>query len=132
MLTKEITLCGRQVTLAYCYATEIAYKDMSDEYIADYIKEAVARIQKETDPDVKKTIYAILACMLAYYQSRGEEAPLTDTDLMNDAKPAELGTAIFTIIGMRMDFYHVPKGEPEDKATTTDGSPSGKEDGSKN
>jgi hypothetical protein len=69
--------------------------------------------------------------MLAYYQSRGEEAPLTDTDLMNDAKPAELGTAIFTIIGLRMDFYHVPKGEPEE--TVPSGSPAGtKEDGSKN
>jgi hypothetical protein len=112
MLTKEITLCGKVVTLAYCYATEIAYKDLSDENIADYIKEAVACIQKETDPDVKHTIYAILACMLAYYQSRGEDAPLTDTDLMNEAKPAELGTAIFTIIGLRMDFYHVPKDEP--------------------
>jgi hypothetical protein len=68
--------------------------------------------------------------MLAYYQSRGEEAPLTDTDLMNDAKPAELGTAIFTIIGLRMDFYHVPKGEPAD--TVPSGSPAGTEDGSKN
>ena len=130
MLQKEITLCGRQVTLAYCYATEIAYKDLSDENIADYIKEAVACIQQETDPDVKHTIYAILACMLAYYQSRGEEAPLTDTDLMNDAKPAELGTAIFTIIGLRMDFYHVPKDEPAD--TVSSGSAAGSEEGSKN
>lgn len=132
MLTKEITLCGKVVTLAYCYATEIAYKDISDENIADYIKEAVACIQKETDPDVKHTIFAILACMLAYYQSRDEDSPLTDTDLMNDAKPAELGTAIFTIIGLRMDFYKVPKGEPEEKPES-DGSPAGtKEDGSKN
>ncbi len=130
MLQKEITLCGRQVTLAYCYATEIAYKDLSDENIADYIKEAVACIQQETDPDVKHTIYAILACMLAYYQSRGEEAPLTDTDLMNDAKPAELGAAIFTIIGMRMDFYHVPKDEPAD--TVSSGSAAGSEDKGKN
>ena len=130
MLQKEITLCGRQVTLAYCYATEIAYKDLSDENIADYIKEAVACIQKETDPDVKRTIYAILACMLAYYQSRGEEAPLTDTELMNEAKPAELGTAIFTIIGMRMDFYHVPKDEPAD--TVSSGSAAGSEDKGKN
>ena len=130
MLTKEIILCGKQVTLAYCYATEIAYKDMSDENIADYIKEAVACIQKETDPDVKRTIYAILACMLAYYQSRGEEAPLTDTELMNEAKPAELGTAIFTIIGMRMDFYHVPKDEPAD--TVSSGSAAGSEDKGKN
>ena len=132
MLTKEITLCGKAVTLAYCYATEIAYKDLSDENIADYIKEAVACIKQETDPDIKHTIYAILACMLAYYQSRGEEAPLTDTDLMNDAKPAELGTAIFTIIGLRMDFYRVPKGEPKDAATTTDASPSGTEEQGKN
>lgn len=130
MLQKEITLCGRQVTLAYCYATEIAYKDLSDENIADYIKEAVACIQKETDPDVKHTIYAILACMLAYYQSRGEDAPLKDTDLMNEAKPAELGAAIFTIIGLRMDFYHVPKDEPAD--TVPSGSAAGSEEGSKN
>ena len=130
MLTKEITLCGKVVTLAYCYATEIAYKDLSDENIADYIKEAVACIQKETDPDVKRTFYAILACMMAYYQSQGKEAPLTDTDLMNEANPAELGTAIFTIIGLRMDFYHVPKGEPAD--TVPSGSPAGTEDGSKN
>ncbi len=130
MLTKEITLCGKVVTLAYCYATEIAYKDLSDENIADYIKEAVACIQKETDPDVKHTIYAILACMLAYYQSQGKEAPLTDTDLMNDAKPAELGTAIFTIIGLRMDFYHVPKDEPAD--TVPSGSAADSEDKGKN
>ena len=131
MITKEITLCGKHVMLAYCYATEIAYKDLSDENIADYIKEAVACIQQETDPDVKRTIYAILACMLAYYQSRGEEAPITDTDIMNYAKPAELGTAIFTIIGLRMDFYHVPKDEPAD--TVPSGSAAGdKEDNGKN
>lgn len=130
MLTKEITLCGRQVTLAYCYATEIAYKDRSDENIADYIKEAVACIQQETDPDIKHTIDAIVACMLAYYKSQGKEAPLTDTDLMNDAKPAELGTAIFTIIGLRIDFYHVPKDEPAD--TVPSGSAAGSEEQGKN
>ena len=51
---------------------------------------------------------------------------------MNAAKPAELGTAIFTIIGLPRDFYKVPKGEPEEKQAS-DGSPAGtKEDGSKN
>lgn len=127
MLTKKITLCGKVVTLAYCYATEIAYKDLSDENIADYFKEAIACIQKEIDPDVKHTIYAIIACMLAHYQSRGEDAPLKDTDIMNDAKPAEIGAAIFTILGLRMDFYHVPKDEPQDTITTHS-----TEDGQKN
>ena len=26
MIKKEVTLCGKQVTLAYCFATEIGYK----------------------------------------------------------------------------------------------------------
>jgi predicted Zn-dependent peptidase len=61
--------------------------------------------------------------MMAYYNSRGEEAPLKSEDIMNDAKPAEIGMAIFSIVNMRSEFYHVPKDEPEDLAP--DGSPVG-------
>lgn len=121
MITKEITLCGKHITLAYCYATEIAYKDLSGENISDYIQEAVTCIQqKSNDPDTKRTIFAILACMLAYYQSKGEDAPLKDSDLMNEADPMEIGNAIITIVGMRMDFYHIPKGEPQDPEPKTE------------
>lgn len=126
MITKEITICGKVVTLAYCYATEIAYKDLSDCDMADYIQEAMDSIKDERDPDIKRTIYAILACMIAYYQSRGEEMPILDTDLMNNAKPAEIGIAIFTIIDLRMQFYRVPNGEPADKT------PAESDGGSKN
>jgi hypothetical protein len=114
MITKEITLCSRQVNIGYCYATEIAYKDLADENITDYIKEAIDCIQQQRDPDPKKTILAIIACMMAYYNSRDEEAPLKSEDLMNEAKPAEIGMAIITIVNMRAEFYRVPKGEPED------------------
>lgn len=131
MLTKEITLCGKPVKLGYCYATEIAYKDMSDENIADYIKDAVTCIQQKNDPDVKHTIHAILSSILAYYEDP-EKAPVTDRDIMRDATPEELGTAIFTIIGLRMDFYHVPKGEPEEKPASDGFHDGTKEEGSKN
>ena len=40
MITREVTLCGKQVTLAYCYATEIAYKDLTNE---DIIKDLGTR-----------------------------------------------------------------------------------------
>ena len=123
MITKEITLCSRQVNIGYCYATEIAYKDLTDENIFDYIKEAIDCIKQERDPDPKKTIFAIIACMMAYYNSHDEEAPLKSEDLMNEAKPAEIGMAIITIVNMRAEFYRVPKGEPED---TTPGGKKGK------
>ena len=114
MITKEITICGKQVTLAYCYATEIAYKDLSDEDMFDYAKAAVEAIQAQRDPDIKKTILAIIACMMAYYED-ADKAPVRDSEIMKQATPVEVGTAMLTILSMRNDFYHVPNGEPEDK-----------------
>ena len=119
MITRDITICGKPVTLAYCYATEIAYKDLSDENIGEYINEAVDCIQKGTDPDVKRTILAILACMLAYYNSKKEDTPIEFEELMSNISPSEFATAIITVLDMRIEFYHVPAGEPTDKKDGT-------------
>ena len=114
MIKKEITLCSKQVTLAYCYATEIAYKNMTNEDMFDYAKEAVEAIQNQRDPDIEKTIYAILACMMAYYED-ADKAPVKDSEIIKQATPVEIGTAMLTILSMRSEFYHVPKDEPEEK-----------------
>ena len=114
MITKEITICGKAVTLAYCYATEIAYKNMTNEDMFDYIQKAVEAIQNQRDPDIEKTIYAILACIMAYYED-ADKAPVKDSEIMKQATPVEIGTAMLTILSMRSEFYHVPKDEPEDK-----------------
>ena len=124
MITKEITICGKAVTLAYCYATEIAYKDLADEDMLDYAKHALESIQAQRDPDIKRTIFAIIACMMAYYED-AEKAPVKDSDIMKEATPVELGTAMLTILSLRNDFYHVPSGEPEDKPASS-GSPAEK------
>lgn len=118
MITKEITLAGKPVTLGYCYATEIAYKDLSGEDITTILQETLAAVNDQPPrmPDGKRSIYLVLAAVMAYYQSKDEEsAPIKDTDLMNDATPLELGTAIGAIITMRSQFYSIPNGEPEDK-----------------
>ena len=83
----------RTVTMGYCYATEIAFKDLAGQDISDFLTEALPLIQENKMPDIKKSIYAILSCMIAYYQSIGEEPPIKDTDLMNAATPLEIGTA---------------------------------------
>jgi hypothetical protein len=57
----------------------------------------------------------VLAAATAYYLSKDEDAPIKDTDLMNDTTPLELGTALGTIINLWAKFYNIPKGEPEDK-----------------
>lgn len=120
MITKEITICSKQVTLAYCYATEIAYKNMTNEDMFDYIQKAVEAIQNQRDPDIEKTIYAIIACMMAYYED-ADKAPVMDSEIMKHATPVEIGTAMLTILSMRSEFYHVPKDEPEDKPASGKG-----------
>jgi hypothetical protein len=115
MITKEITLCGKQVTVAYNYATEIAYKNMSDEDIFDYVNQTIEAIQQGKDPDAEKSMKFIYSAMISYSEKQKQEVPIEMEELMNDITPTEFATAILTIIDMRSDFYHVPAGEPEDK-----------------
>ena len=127
MITREVTLCGKQVTLAYCYATEIAYKDMANEDIIKYIRYAIECIQKEEDPDIKQSVFAIVACMIAYAQSKDvEETPVTDKELMLHMSAIELGKAILAIISMRLEFYKVSDQEPGEKKTEKKGKGKGK------
>lgn len=116
----------RTATMGYCYATEIAFKDLAGQDITDFVAEALPLIQDNKMPDIKKTICAIQSCMIAYYESIGEEPPVKGTDLMNEATPLEIGTALATMIGLRAKFYQIPAGEPEDKATVSEASASGK------
>ena len=87
---------------------------MCNEDMFDFTKHAIESIQAERDPDIEKTIYAIIASMMAYYEEK-DKAPIKDTDLMKEAKPVEIGTAMLAIPSMRAEFYHVPTGEPEEK-----------------
>jgi hypothetical protein len=115
MITKEITILGKQVTLAYRYATEISYKILSDEDIIDFGQEVVEKIQHEQMPDIRKTIFLILASMQSYYESKSEKCPIEDKELMYECTPQEIGVALGTIIALRSQFYHVPSDEPKEK-----------------
>ena len=114
MKYKEITICGKQVTLGYCYATEISFKILTDIDIHDFFTEASKCLNEQPArmPDTRNTIYLIIAAMQAYCQSKDEDVlPVTDKQLMFEATVDDISTALFTIISLRMDFYHLPAGE---------------------
>lgn len=124
MNAKEITICGKQVTLAYCYATEISYKILADQDILNFMQEVSDALQAEPQqmPDIRKTIFLLLASMQSYYDSlpagqdgQKPQPPVTDEDLMYHCTPQDLGVALGTILGLRSQFYHLPSDEPEEK-----------------
>ena len=112
MKQKETTLCGKTVNLAYCYATEIAFRELTDSDINDFVAEAVDAVSANRMPDIKKTICTLLASMMACYD---DKLPVTDKELMDEATPTEVGTALGIVLSLRMDFYKLPSGEPEEK-----------------
>lgn len=115
MKHQKITIAGKTFEIAYCYATEIAYRDIAGEDMDAFMPEISQSIQNEHLPDPKKTIYLILAAAMAYATAKDEETPIKDVDLMTEATPMELGSALGTFLTLRSQFYILPSGEPEDK-----------------
>lgn len=114
MKSKTITIQGKDVTLGYCHATEIGYKLLSDEDVADFVAHVIECFENKKEPDKQKTIYLIIAALKAYSEWKDVPAGITDRDLLYEANPIETGTALGTILNLRSEFYHVPTGEPVD------------------
>lgn len=112
MKTKEITLCGKQVTLAYCFATEIAFKKFTGDNIDSF---------EPSNPE--HVIFIILSAIVSFYQQKDEEAPIQDKDLLYNTKPAELVTALTEVMQLRAAWYEIPKGDNTD-ATVSEASAS--------
>ena len=103
MTTKTITIAGKEVTLAYCYATEIAFRKYTGESIDKF---------DATNPE--HVLYIIISAIIAWSQSKGEEPAIKDDELMYNTKPKELIDALTEIFHLRAEWYEVPAGEPDD------------------
>lgn len=110
MKTKEITLCGKQVTLAYCFATEIAFQ-----------KYTGVGLDKFDAMNPEHVIYIVLAALLSYYEGEKLEIPVKDTDLMYHATPTELTTALTEVFTLRNEWYEVPKGDEKEEPADKEG-----------
>ena len=104
MKTKEITLCGKQVMVAYCFATEIAFKKFTGVNLDEF---------DATNPE--HIIYIILSAIATYYQHEGTDAPVKDENLTYDVQPRELIDALNEVLKLRADWYQLPKGDKKDE-----------------
>lgn len=117
MLTDTTTIAGKEVTLAYCYATEIAYKELTDTDIADFIPTIEQAFKTNRLPDIKATTSLIMSAHMAYMQAQGKDTAddITFNDFVCDATPTEIATALGKVLVLYAKFYHIPLGEPADK-----------------
>lgn len=120
MIKETTKIAGIDVTLGYCFATELNYRNLADEEIADYFKKAFSCIQEGKDPDTDKSIRLVLASVHSYYdsihQGEGDHIyPINERTLVFETAPDELMKAVITIVNLRNKFYKMPEGESEEK-----------------
>lgn len=108
MEQSKITIAGREVGAAYCYAAEIAFRNYTGVNVAELDTKNPAHI-----------LYLIIAAVFAYYNAnKDEKMPITDNDVLTEASPTEIAGAAKAILDMMADWYHVPHGEagPDSKS----------------
>jgi hypothetical protein len=130
MKKKKVKIAGKQVWLAYCYATELAFYDMTDTDINDFFKEFFSQNKEEDEEEKKKKesrklkliLYAIFAAAFSYSESVEKDCEIDHKTLMFHAKPSEITEAFSCVIELRNEWYKLP----------SDDKPKKDEDGEKN
>ena len=119
MNAKTITICGKDVELLYCAATETGYESISGQsceiFIPEISKDEKGKEQIRMRATTRDYIQLAVAAVIAAYTRKGEDAPVTADDILYNATSQEVTQLITTVIELRNAWYLVPSIiKPED------------------
>ena len=119
MNAKTITICGKDVELLYCAATETGYESISGQsceiFIPEISKDNKGKEQIRMRATTRDYIQLAVAAVIAAYTRKGEDAPVTADDILYNATSQEVTKLITTVIELRNAWYQVPSViKPED------------------
>ena len=115
MNTKEITICGKQVKMIYCPATENGFEDLTNKSIRVFVptfgkdEEGNDIIVEPAKAHIGDFISLACAGIIAAYAKDKQDAPITPEDILYNATPMERNDMITTIVELRAEWYGVPK-----------------------
>ncbi|MBR5879563.1 MAG: hypothetical protein IKY91_08385 [Akkermansia sp.] len=111
---RTIKICGVDVALRYCAATETGYESMTDKPIGVFIptigkdEEGKDVIVKPAAATMRDYLYLALAAIVAAYGRRNENAPLDSKEILYDATPEEVTLLVTTVAELRNEWYAIP------------------------
>ena len=119
MNAKTITICGKDVEMLYCAATETGYESISGQsceiFIPEINKDKKGKEQIRMRATTRDYIQLAVAAVIAAYTRKGEDAPVTADDILYNATSQEVTKLITTVIELRNAWYQVPSViKPED------------------
>ena len=109
-----IKICGKEVKMIYCAATENGYEDLSNKSISVFVPEFGKDdegndiIVKPAQAHIGDFVTLAVAGIVAYYAKNKQEVPITAEEILYDAKPVERNELIAEIVRLRTEWYNVP------------------------
>jgi hypothetical protein len=114
MTQRKITICGKEIDIFYCAATEKGFEQMSDKTISVFWPTFKQNEQGETVLDQMPTaktgdyLYLAIAGIVAadtYFDRKG----IDTNDILFNATPEERNLLVQTIAELRDEWYGIPK-----------------------
>lgn len=97
MNERTIKICGQEVTLRYCAATETGFESLQ------------AKSVSEINFNSSEDLIALGVCaIVASYSYRDEQPPIDSKKILYEAKPQELVALIQATIEARAEYYELP------------------------
>jgi hypothetical protein len=112
---KSINICGKDVKMRYCAATETGYEQLSGKSVATFIptfgknEQGEDIIVKPAEATTHDYLMLAVSAIVAAYSRKGEEPPVSTEDILYEATAEETKTLLETIVELRSDWYGVPK-----------------------
>ena len=115
MTQRKITICGKEVDIFYCAATEKGFETMTDKTVAVFWPTFKQNEQGETVLDQMPTaktgdyLYLAIAGIVAADTYYKREATIDTNDILFNATPEERNLLVQTIAELRDEWYGIPK-----------------------
>ena len=111
---KTITICGKEVKMIYCAATENGYEDLSNKSISVFVPEFGKDdegndiIVKQAEAHIGDFVMLAIAGIIAYYAKNNQGVPVKTEEIIYESRPAERNELITSIVELRNEWYKVP------------------------
>lgn len=109
---KTISICGQDVQMLYCAATETGFEQLANRSINVFLPGDDEENPAATGDDyIKLGIAAIIAA----YARNDQEPPVSVKDVLYEATPQEVVALITSAVELRAKWYDVPEIIEEEK-----------------
>ena len=115
MTKRTITICGKDIDIFYCAATENGFERMTEKSISVFLptfkknedgETVIDQLPEATNEDYLTLAIAGIVAADSYYE---REASITSKEIIYETSPAERNLLLNTIVELRIEWYEVPK-----------------------